>query len=440
MSEFDELENMFSNAFSDEKVIPPKSVKQNIDRKLFGSNGKVIWLFALLLLFLLPIGGLLIYNQLGSGSQSSVDVAMNEESGEFISSEGESGVDQKSINASQSLSMTKESEKVNDTQLATSDESRSERRPFSNTTGNGTRDESKEEEEEELQLASSSVHDVRTEQQRPASQEEVQWEEHNKASLLALENVNEKPLPYDLLFMCATQPPVKTRQPISIDVYAGVENGTVNYDYDKSVNTLVAMDRKLTEELGASVSLEVSYPVFNRFSLATGLGVHRGINTFSRGAYGMDSTYTGDTLIVTQYFDTVNQVQVVDSNYVATYDYNEYETLETTQVMRTTYFLPIYLKYEKDFGVNWRLGASVGLRFSYDQIKLRDNTLNLSEKEFKRFGMSAILRPEIGYQLNRWNFGAYGQVGYDLIHGLSSDITRVTRYSYGGGLRFRYTF
>jgi hypothetical protein len=59
MSEFDELENLFSDAFANEQVVPPKSVKQNIDSELFGSTGRLIWMFALVIIFLLPIGGVL---------------------------------------------------------------------------------------------------------------------------------------------------------------------------------------------------------------------------------------------------------------------------------------------------------------------------------------------------------------------------------------------
>jgi hypothetical protein len=278
-----------------------------------------------------------------------------------------------------------------------------------------------------------------TQNAEPAGRETVIEDVNTLLAIAQAEEIEEKPLPYDLLLMCATtNHPSKQRLPISLDVYAGVEKGFNNYDY--TVQTFVAMDKNLTEDLGTSVSLEVSYPLTNRLSLASGMGMHRANNMFTLETPTIDSTYLGDTMIVTWYFDTVTQMQTSDTTITPLYDYNEFVNMESTFITRTSFFVPLYVKYEILIGLRWSAGASAGVRFSYDHLKIGDNALNMTVNEFKRFGISAVFRPQVNFSTGQWKFGAYGQTGFDLIHGLSGDATRVRRLSLGGGLNFRYTF
>lgn len=415
MSEFDELENMFSNAFSGETATPPAEVKTNIDKELFGTKGRVIWLFGLLLLLILPIGGYLIYTNYTSDADSKSAQITKENNGTEMSFE-ESG---NSIEDQAIMETEQGAEDMIASHTSFSDSDRREGGGEVNSTS--SLDEGSV--EERSVVGTGLDRDIFTAEKLP---------------LLSSVQVDEKPNPYDLLFMCATKPYIKQRKPISLDVYAGVESGRNNYDY--TVNTFAPMDRSLSEDLGISFSLEASVPIGQRFSLASGVGLNHTRNMFVREWIGADSTYVGDTLVVTQYWDPINMVTVTDSSYEPMYEYSEVEKMAATSISRTSYFIPLYLKYERAIGFNWRVGASVGARFSYDQLKFLDNQLNLQAQDFKRFGMSAIFRPEIGYAQNKWQLGAYGQVGYDLMHGLSGDITRVKRYSFGGGLRFRYTF
>jgi hypothetical protein len=460
MSEIDEIENLFSDAFANEQVVPPKSVKQNIDNELFGSTGRLIWIFALMIIFLLPIGGVLYYSSINNSIEQiavSSIVKNNELNDESIKHESQkqdatnlslntntedlkgSVTDEKSeiLNASgkeelreQNIFQNKSSEKIT-----------SEVQGQDNSELNGT---TTYDADKELNILAETA-------SLEGSQESAQVSEGTSfpkeeieisRSLLALSKVDgieEKPLPYDLLLMCATSNyPQKQRLPISLDVYAGVEKGFNNYDY--TVQTFVAMDKRLTEDLGTSVSLEVSYPLRNRISIASGFGVQRANNTFSSSSFGTDTTFVGDTMVVSWYFDTVTQMQTSDTTFVPVYDVFEFEGTESTFITRTSYFIPLYLKYQMPIGLKWSVGASAGVRFSYDHLKIGDNTLNMTVNEFKRFGISTVFRPQVNFAIGQWNIGAYGQTGFDLIHGLSGDATRVRRFSIGGGLNFRYTF
>lgn len=462
MSEFDELENLFSDAFANEQVVPPKSVKQNIDSELFGSTGRLIWMFALVIIFLLPIGGVLFYSTIENANgqiaaKSVIDTSTmnsqknsNEEQNSTKSKEIIANTDEQQTTALENTGSSnyREGQEVNDAYNTFTEQNEggsvvTEKGTISPGVGNESIGEESFEQNEQLK-ASQRTENVegaidRTGSAEASGNEEVIKDVNTMLAIASVEGVEEKPLPYDLLLMCATPNyPPKQRLPISLDVYAGVEKGFNNYDY--TVQTFVAMDKNLTEDLGTSVSLEVSYPLRSRLSLASGIGMHRANNMFTRETPGIDSTYVGDTMIVTWYFDTVTQMQTADTTFSAMYEYNEFNNMESTFITRTSFFVPLYIKYEMPIGLRWSVGASAGVRFSYDHLKIGDNMLNMTVNEFKRFGISTVIRPQINFSTGQWKFGAYGQTGFDLIHGLSGDATRVRRLSLGGGLNFRYTF
>ncbi|MFZ9027978.1 MAG: hypothetical protein ACO2Z9_03130 [Crocinitomicaceae bacterium] len=462
MSEFDELENLFSDAFANEQVVPPKSVKQNIDSELFGSTGRLIWMFALVIIFLLPIGGVLFYSTIENANgqiaaTTVIDAGSMESETNLKDLQNKSKKEEITANISEQQktalenagnSNYTEGEEGNSTYNTSAEQNEGESEAIEKGTTKADADNEsngKESFEQNNSLNASEgtknldgTIDI-TQNAEAAGRETVIEDVNTLLAIAQTEEIEEKPLPYDLLLMCATpNHPSKQRLPISLDVYAGVEKGFNNYDY--TVQTFVAMDKNLTEDLGTSVSLEVSYPLTNRLSLASGMGMHRANNMFMRETSGVDSTYVGDTMIVTWYFDTVTQMQTSDTTITPLYDYNEFVNMESTFITRTSYFVPLYVKYEMPIGLRWSVGASAGVRFSYDHLKIGDNALNMTVNEFKRFGISTVFRPQVNFSTGQWKFGAYGQTGFDLIHGLSGDATRVRRLSLGGGLNFRYTF
>lgn len=464
MSEFDELENLFSDTFANEQVVPPKSVKQNIDSELFGSTGRLIWMFALVIIFLLPIGGVLFYSTIekANGQIAGVsNVDANTMNRETNSNEGQNNTKSEEITANTDEQQLTALENTESSNYTAEEEGNSANNEFAEQNNEGREASEKGAITVDVDGGNEPNGQESFEQNKPlnaserteslngtidaaqnaetAGSEEVIEKVNTLLAIASAEEIEEKPLPYDLLLMCATPNyPSKQRLPISLDVYAGVEKGFNNYDY--TVQTFVAMDKNLTEDLGTSVSLEVSYPLRNRLSLASGIGMHRANNMFTRETPTMDSTYVGDTMIVTWYFDTVTQMQTSDTTITPMYDINEYIAEESTFITRTSFFVPLYLKYEMPIGLRWSVGASAGVRFSYDHLKIGDNMLNMTVNEFKRFGISTVFRPQVNFSTGQWKFGAYGQTGFDLIHGLSGDATRVRRLSLGGGLNFRYTF
>ena len=65
MKEMDDIENLFSSVFAEEKAVPPTAVKSSIDAELFGgtSSPNRLWILLPILLLFLSVG---IYFQMNS--------------------------------------------------------------------------------------------------------------------------------------------------------------------------------------------------------------------------------------------------------------------------------------------------------------------------------------------------------------------------------------
>lgn len=231
-----------------------------------------------------------------------------------------------------------------------------------------------------------------------------------------------------------TVPETATFTPWSYTLYAGTTYGF------SSLKQGVGSEYLMKEKFGISASFESNYQINSRFGIAAGLDFNSRKDVFYQKVNeAVDSSFTGNTL---QYiYDPQVVDSIIDSMMVATYSYS-FKQIEHQEIINHySIAIPVYFNVNVFTAGKWSMKVNAGMRFSYVSNKLGSNPYNLPNPEFKSFGLRGSLRPQILYTAdNGFGIGGYVNAGYDLIPTVQwSEITR-DRIDLGVGLLFRFSF
>lgn len=437
MKEMDDIEQMFSDAFSGSEVTPPAEVKENIDKVLFGEGGrgawymrKTVWLLLLLIGFGVAIGSykLITLEEDQPAQVASADI--QDDSHSRIKKENEIWSSDSNIEVIE-LPETNEVELEGAIQPDVKKvKAHSSQISDNNNFADHFSDATAEVNSDDIPTIKIESIDQR-ETEKEISTEKITSTDgsivENDSIMIAEDMV-------DTLFDIA---PNNQRKLLRFSLYSGFTNGSNSYNYTDPA--FVAMDRELSESYGFNSSLEISFPIMKTMDITSGFELNLKRDQFLKSVNFTDSTFIGvDTVFV--WNDPNQQDTIIDTLYNSIYEYNEY-TEESRSVIKTTCIsIPVYLTYRVALARRLTLGTSIGARFSYSKYNFVEDGLMMSENTYRKYGVSLILRPELVYNIERLGVGVYGKAGYDLVNGLSSDLTRVRRFEYGAGVCLKYSF
>ena len=466
MREYDDIERLFSDTFSEEKAIPPRKVKSNLDETLFPDSSRGAWtilrhyMWLLPLLFLLTTSAIYMVNdddlanqelslsmmdsktdditkdiRLGSSDESNVNsnIILNSDAAENVildedfstktkakssTSEGADlrqsskaavvkAADKKVVDSKKSTDMT-QSSKVGDHTNPGDLESLGEK---SSDKVNEI-SEKKDGEDEDLvmnKMAYQKLGLLNTTGDSP------QW-------------MNNKALNYQK---------EKNNIPLEINAYFGFNSGITKYRLKDPNSTETIPNYR--ESIGTEFSLEIATPLSERLSIATGFAYNGTTSEFHETTSTIESVYIGDEMLIIEGPTFPQDSSDVDTTYIPQFEEQTIEELQSTFVRTSVFSLPIYLQTNLGLGKRFDLKMSLGALLSYNRYTILTNELNM-ENYFKSFSANLVFRPELCYRIGGVGVSIYGKVGYDIRNGFTNEVNRLSRFHYGSGISLKYNF
>lgn len=484
MKERDEIEELFSSAFSDFEKIPPIDVKAAIDESIQGTlnekrrKGGIIWIMSsIIALVLLSWMGIRFFSgdevrEIGSGQQLITQDTTEQETGanrEHVaeisdremkdplkgSQKNNTEIRKKSLQTAPFTNSTSTKKEVNqagfvNTVIKTTVKERSSQKGVGANSmvsdrsqkGSDADKKDKSASKRDTKLAGNVVfpdesakeiagteeeHKNMTEKPNVAASDIAKVTEQSSDSSNDISpEVAVNPVP-------PTVPEIASLSPWSYTLYAGTTNGFSRLNYS------VGSGYQMKEKFGISASFESNYQLSSRFGIAAGLDFNYRKDVFQKKNEATDSTFTGNVL---QYiYDPQVVDSIIDSMMVATYSYSYTLKVFEEMINHFSIAIPLYFNVNVFTEGKWSMKVNAGMRFSYVSNKLVSNPNNLPNPEFRSFGLRGSLRPQILYTTDSgFGIGGYVNVGYDIIPAVQwSEITR-NRIDLGAGLLFRFSF
>jgi hypothetical protein len=472
MKERDEIEELFSSAFSDFEKMPPPDIKSAIDEQLFTVPEKrkrkgYIWIMSAIALLI----GMFWFGygyfgdekeneqQVTSSSavpgsdndalsaekgtnETNVSTNQSDNSSDAAGNEGnisdnpivseEAFATQYEAGTSNSIADKPSVQKKNKKTKGTGETSttpkndRGEMTPPSSSLKNGQEITNEEHEKGSVDAVNTSSEVASTEDNKKTEKVEDQVPaEEPKDTSETQPDVAQQPTP--------DQPkaPEKTGKNWSLSLLAGPTYGFSSLDRPNSPEYF------MKEDPGFSIGVESSFMLGQRWGITTGLDMNKRTDIFFQEVF--DSTYVG------QSYEYIYDMQVTDSIVDSILvDVYEYASVNTEQQQRISHFsvaLPVY--FTLNFPLSQKLGLEVngGVRISYVSNKLSSNEYSLPTPTFKSVGIRATLRPQVIYALdNGMGIGGYLNTGYDVIPAVQWESIKRSRLDLGGGILLRYSF
>ncbi|GEM_PF-3824398 len=496
MKEMDDIEQLFSSTFDGAEMAPPVTAKENIDKAIYASGAKGAgywWTIGLVLLFL--VGGTITFFSLdaesnreqgrgqtasnemmtstdggednlqsagGNDGKISIDDQVSQDEGEEYNSIAQeetsaatsneavsenSGTDGPSnrnsslsnsngtentelVNVQKTINKSNSSGTLNDTQIGSKVESGNDlaENVTDKSMSPGTND-------SELTTANNSEDQQKTLESAKALTVSTEASEKSVGELLTKQVAS---IPQELPIINwidiqrqLPKPPGGNSGNLTLSLYTGMTYG---------VNSLVSNEPstlRLKEKLGFYTGVEAL--VFNRgrYSISTGIDFSQRNYSLSNETTSTESVYVGDSLVVV--FDT-NQ-QVIDSIFYPMFENITTIAEEGSLIAHQSFGIPLYANYRMSIGRKSIINMGLGVRFSYNSYKIKDEISGFSYPEFKTFGLNVQLRPEYTYPINKLSIGIYGKLEYDLLQGMQwVNGLNQRRWATGGGLVVRYNF
>ena len=495
MKEMDDIENLFSSVFAEEKAVPPTAVKSSIDAELFGgtSSPNRLWILLPILLLFLSVG---IYFQMNSSEINEKQlvtnsiVEVNTESNNVNKSSANSpkkndvesinGLIEKDIKTKQNndalisvknnavnSNFDKTDYIVGAAKIVNDDFNASALSLIGETASlvSSTGIESNESLETENNYTimpgevNSSINSLRASlltqniKQGAMSQNDSEslpinsnkvlpkgnGIDYNNSSGSIVDQLRFKELSaIENLLMPSIIPftPMLNRNTskfFEMGLYTGVNHISNQF----SVN--FSDGRKLKESIGYQTSLEFSWGISTKARIVTGFEFSQNRTLYTANVSmtisDLDSTYYDYITSV----DTSGTEIIIDSMLVDVYSDQTVNAPEELQVSQVAFSIPIYLKYRINIKNRLNLNISTGVLFSY----LSQRTSSVSspiQLNYKKYGVSLMLRPELAYNWSHFGIGVYAKGMIDFSPGSTWNDAARNRLLIGGGVSLNYRF
>lgn len=469
MKERDEIEDLFSSAFSDFEKMPPPDLKSAIDERLFTIPEKkrkkgYIWIMSVVALLIGVLWfGYAYFDGSNQKEQLVISSSAFSDSTAKGSGSGQDGQrDKKSVIVDENGTATESKEKVKDGSNTLSvqgkervhDANQSE---TVNASGRGkqkgglkAKKGSKEktttdknvndqlsETVNEHPFNTPGVTEVNNPVNDVSDDNSAQGTESDKKDDVAVADAESKDTD-------TTQPEIKqdptpqlplaednSKKNWSLTLLAGPTYGLSKLDRPSSPEYF------MKETVGFAASVESSFMLGQKWGVTTGLDFNTRTDIFYREV--MDSTFIGqayDYIYDTQVVDSV-----IDSVLVDVYENSGIVSEEQQRISHFSVAVPVYFTLAFPLSSKLNLELNGGMRFSYVSNKLSSNDFSLPVPTFKSVGIRATLRPQIIYRMdNGMGIGGYLNTGYDVIPAVQWESIKRSRIDLGGGILLRYSF
>jgi len=406
MKQFDEIEDLYRNEFADFQEMPPASVKSSIDEVLFASGknrGMNYWYYGggiLMIIFLLLLSGnesAVSQDQLLSQSNIHNEIGKQ--------NKGEAG--KTKLNDSEPFKILKNEDAQFESELNRAHKPK-------RTTVN---------KEERAKATIVIVEDL--ENKATSGLADVSSKGTETAAISDTSSTDEE--------MAATEGPEENELPILdqpfkrtsfLSIYGGI--GEFSSRIKNTDTASIARDMEM------NFGIEYGRRMNERWSLVSGINYTGFREMFQRHYQDLDtSVITGYEQVIS--YDSVNQVN--DTMYLPMY--LEFENNESFTYRVNSFSIPIAFKYTLNNESKFDYGVYGGLVLNFNSVSVLESNSLAVYSTTKTFGMTAVLRPEFAYHLERMSIGAYGRFAADLIPALNYSPIRRDRLSAGGGLFLR---
>lgn len=226
----------------------------------------------------------------------------------------------------------------------------------------------------------------------------------------------------------------KQRFPMSLSLYSGSSFGVNKFNLDPSQNIDLM---RLNEGTGLDLSAEFGIGLTRFSEIKTGLGYENRNWSVEQSDQVTDSVFTGFEWVLFQ--DSTMQW---DSVYMATYDSYLSAISASKNYHVNAFVLPVYYSRKFELATRLDLTLSLGARFKYLQYKEFDNEVgNFNDPaSISKFDIDISLRPELNYHFTHFSLGLYSTCNGNLLNSMQWDFAERRRLTFGTGMVFRYVF
>lgn len=221
---------------------------------------------------------------------------------------------------------------------------------------------------------------------------------------------------------------------LPFSLYSGV-GFSKNRIQIKDNNTIE--DVKVREGDQLQLSAEVGIPFSSASGIAVGLGYEYATLHFDQYRVLSDSILTGGSWNYTMDSTGI----IVDSTFVPVYSVQNNEKITYAKGTVSTFVLPVYFQRKFRLNSKWNAQISVGVRLRYKQINWNYAEPDFVYPDYKKLNLDIAFRPELNYNFRRSSLGVYGAFnfspGKDLYRSFSEKFYRANT---NFGLVYRYYF
>lgn len=449
MKQKDEIEQLFADTFSNEKVIVPVSVKTKIDARIAKKDFFIWKLFAILFTVMAITFAIWKFSNFSSNQinskiniASSSKVESNKKTTVFHREEEKKDLLESSTKINQDNTVEnsfhkKEAKTKGCTVYVENNQKRKESTAtkLSNTSQSSQHKNFRTSIKKDIKTAKNKENELGEESFYPKNHF-TKMKQLNvppnffKLNLLTL-NLFTGHLKAEINYNSPSTKPIEINKKKEhnllweIGLFSGVYNS-----YNKN-NEENLTKRWWNSQIGFETSLQAKIRFKPRLAVGFGVGYGRNKLSLSRES----TAFTTDS-IPGYWVD--NPVGSPDSVYIApTVDTTFYSITSKGDYSVSKIFIPIYFEFRQPLFKSFYLDVGVGTRLHFQSWKSKDSQLN---PKLSKFNMDLTLRPQFTYLIQKFSVGIYGRLDYTPL-GLSDwGSLRANSIRGGLGVCFSYRF
>lgn len=185
-----------------------------------------------------------------------------------------------------------------------------------------------------------------------------------------------------------------------------------------------------------NASLEYNFGINERIGLSTGFSFNQFKEQITYNKTVQDSVFAG---FVT---DTVwnPNTQQYDSVTVASYQYFSDQQIDGNTFRFTSFELPVYATWMINKESKYDISISAGIKVSYNTFRALDGNQLTELVNVNPIGLKLLLRPQFVYYFGKFGCGAYVKYSSEILPVVQYMNTKRLRQEFGVGLMVRYNF
>lgn len=183
-------------------------------------------------------------------------------------------------------------------------------------------------------------------------------------------------------------------------------------------------------------SLEYNFGFNERLGLSTGIGFNQFDEVLVQSISILDSTFLGMVA------DSVWNPNTMEYDSISVASYEFFNSVETTgnSFRFTSIEIPVFATWMINKESRYDLSVSAGVKFSYNSFKAMDGDQLKDMVSLNTFGVKFMVRPQFIYHLGKFGLGAYMRYSSEILPVVEYSGTKRLLQEFGAGVLFRYSF